>query len=133
VNVVDAAATGASNAVSLAANIAANLIAFIALLQFINSTLTWFGQRVGLEKFTFEVSDFVLTSDNNLIEQCKVFLMNLSPTARKSCYITGLSRVNGVRVVLKHETSTLRQIHSFKFGVGDYVKEFTSPAKFGWI
>jgi len=39
-------------------------------------------------------------------------------------------------VVLKHETSTLRQTHNFisinfKFGVGDYVREVTSPAKFG--
>jgi len=39
-------------------------------------------------------------------------------------------------VVLKHETSTLRQSHNFisinlKFGVGDYVREVTSPAKFG--
>jgi len=39
-------------------------------------------------------------------------------------------------VVLKHETSTLRQRHNFisihfKFGVGDYVREVTSPAKFG--
>lgn len=55
VNVVDAAAAGASNAVSLAANIAANLIAFIALLTFINATLTWFGQRVGIEELTFQV------------------------------------------------------------------------------
>jgi len=40
-------------------------------------------------------------------------------------------------VVLKHETSTLRQSHNFIsidlkfFGVGDYVMEVTSTAKFG--
>jgi len=39
-------------------------------------------------------------------------------------------------VVLKHETSTLRQSHKFisidlTFGVGDYVGEVTSPDKFG--
>jgi len=39
-------------------------------------------------------------------------------------------------IVLKHETSTLRQRHNFisidlTFGVSDYVKEVTSPAKFG--
>jgi len=37
--------------------------------------------------------------------------------------------------VLKHETSTLRQSQFFsidlKFGVGDNVREVTSPAKFG--
>jgi len=39
-------------------------------------------------------------------------------------------------VVLKHETSTLRQSYNFilidlNFGVGDNVREVTSPAKFG--
>jgi len=39
-------------------------------------------------------------------------------------------------VVLKHETSTLRQSHNYisidlTFGVGDYVKEVTSPDKVG--
>jgi len=50
----------------------------------------------------------------------------------------GLSRVKWRPpvVVLEHETSTLRQSHNFisidlKFGVGDYVREITSPAKFG--
>jgi len=55
VNFIEAAAAGASNAVSLVANIAANLIAFLALLQFINATLTWFGQRVGIPQLTFQV------------------------------------------------------------------------------
>jgi len=50
----------------------------------------------------------------------------------------GLSRVNGVHavVVLKHETSTIRQRHNFisidlTFGVSDYVREVTSPDKVG--
>jgi len=39
-------------------------------------------------------------------------------------------------VVLKHETSTLRQRHifisiDFKFGAGDYVREVTNPDKVG--
>jgi len=39
-------------------------------------------------------------------------------------------------VALKHETSTLRLSHNFisidfQFSVGDYVREVTSPAKFG--
>jgi len=47
-NVIEAASNGASNAISLVANIAANLIAFLALLEFVNTTLAWFGHRVGL-------------------------------------------------------------------------------------
>jgi len=39
-------------------------------------------------------------------------------------------------VVLKHETSTVRQRHNFisiyfKFGLGDYVREVTNPDKVG--
>jgi len=39
-------------------------------------------------------------------------------------------------VLIKHETSTLRQGHNFisidfKCGVDDYVKQITNPAKFG--
>jgi len=50
----------------------------------------------------------------------------------------GSSRANGVRrtIVLKHETSALRQRHNFisidfTFGTGDYAREVTSPTKFG--
>ena len=55
VNFIDAAAAGAANAIALVANIAANLIAFVAILHFINTTLTWFGQRAGVEGLTYEV------------------------------------------------------------------------------
>lgn len=54
-NIVEAAASGASSAIPLVANIAANLIAFISLLEFLNGTLTWFGDRVGAERdITFQ-------------------------------------------------------------------------------
>lgn len=52
-NIIDAASAGASQSIALVANIAANLIAFIALLHFLDATLTWFGNRVGWEEFTF--------------------------------------------------------------------------------
>jgi len=55
VNFIDAAAAGAANAIPLVANIAANLIAFVAILTFINATLTWLGERVGVENLTYEV------------------------------------------------------------------------------
>jgi len=49
--------------------------------------------------------------------------------------LEGLIMASAV-VVLKHEISTLRQSHNFlsidlRIGVGDYVREVTSPAKFG--
>ena len=47
-NVIEAASAGASASIKLVANILACLIAFIALLEFVNATLSWFGDRVGL-------------------------------------------------------------------------------------
>lgn len=62
-NVIEAASNGASVAISLIANIIVNLIAFIAILNFINSALTWFGERLDLfeQPVTFEVSAKTIT------------------------------------------------------------------------
>ena len=67
---IEAASAGASQSVKLVANIAANLIAFISLLAFINATLRWFGARVGLEppnypELTFEVNFETFTTDHS--------------------------------------------------------------------
>ncbi|KAJ8314278.1 hypothetical protein KUTeg_008839 [Tegillarca granosa] len=51
---------GASQSIKLVANIAVNLIAFIAILEFVNTTLTWFGARVGLEEPGYENLTFQL-------------------------------------------------------------------------
>ena len=56
-NFIEAAAGGAANAIALVANIAANLIAFIAILYFVNATLMWFGHRVGVDELTYQVTD----------------------------------------------------------------------------
>ncbi|KAL3831773.1 hypothetical protein ACJMK2_023480 [Sinanodonta woodiana] len=47
-NIIEAASNGASMSIKLVANIAVNLIAFIAILGFVNATLAWMGHRVGL-------------------------------------------------------------------------------------
>ena len=54
-NIIEAAAKGASIAISLVANIAANLIAFLAFLAFFNGVLSWIGSMVGHPEFSFEV------------------------------------------------------------------------------
>ena len=46
---------GASQSVGIIGHIAANLIGFVALLAFVNNSLVWFGERVGMDGFTFEV------------------------------------------------------------------------------
>ncbi|KAL8560386.1 hypothetical protein ACOMHN_006117 [Nucella lapillus] len=56
-NVIEAASNGATQAIKLVANIAVNLIAFVALLDFVNATLVWLGERVGMydPKLTFQL------------------------------------------------------------------------------
>ncbi|NXS25617.1 S28A1 protein, partial [Mystacornis crossleyi] len=54
-NILEAASNGAAASVGLVANIAASLIAFFAVLEFINSTLRWLGEMVDIEGLTFQV------------------------------------------------------------------------------
>lgn len=49
-NVIDAAASGAADGLRLALNIAAMLLAFIALIALINWPLTWLGEATGLQQ-----------------------------------------------------------------------------------
>ncbi|KAM4734661.1 sodium/nucleoside cotransporter 1 [Anableps anableps] len=54
-NILEAVSSGASSSIGLVANIAANLIAFLAILDFINSALSWLGGMVGYSEITFEL------------------------------------------------------------------------------
>ncbi|XP_035012437.1 sodium/nucleoside cotransporter 1 isoform X1 [Hippoglossus stenolepis] len=54
-NILEAASNGASASIGLIANIAANLIAFLAILAFINEALSWFGGMVGYPAITFQL------------------------------------------------------------------------------
>jgi CNT family concentrative nucleoside transporter len=54
-NVVDAAATGASDGLKLAVNVAAMLLAFIALIALLNGLLSGFGNLLGFPNLTFEL------------------------------------------------------------------------------
>ena len=54
-NVIDAAATGASDGLKLAVNVAAMLLAFIALIAMLNGMLSSVGGLFGYPKLTFEL------------------------------------------------------------------------------
>jgi CNT family concentrative nucleoside transporter len=54
-NAVDAAASGASDGLKLAANVAAMLIAFLGLLAFFNALLGWFGGLISLPQLSLEL------------------------------------------------------------------------------
>ncbi|KAL3832315.1 hypothetical protein ACJMK2_023969 [Sinanodonta woodiana] len=53
-NLIEAASAGATASIKLLGAIAVNIIAFLSLLDFVNSTLIWFGDRVGLQNFSFQ-------------------------------------------------------------------------------
>ena len=55
VNVIDAAARGASEGLFLALNVGAMLLAFIALVAMMNGMLGWAGGLAGFEGLTFEL------------------------------------------------------------------------------
>ncbi|XP_029872110.1 sodium/nucleoside cotransporter 2-like isoform X2 [Aquila chrysaetos chrysaetos] len=70
-NILEAASNGAAASVGLVANIAANLIAFLAVLEFINSALRWFGEMVDIEGLSFQeraerIATFALCGFANL-------------------------------------------------------------------
>ncbi|XP_028734570.1 sodium/nucleoside cotransporter 2 [Peromyscus leucopus] len=54
-NILEAASNGATDAIALVANVAANLIAFLAVLAFVNATLSWLGEMVDIHGLTFQV------------------------------------------------------------------------------
>ena len=57
VNVIDAAAVGASDGLRLALNVGAMLLAFIALIALINAPLTWIGETTGLASYLGRPTD----------------------------------------------------------------------------
>ncbi|CAL1526427.1 unnamed protein product [Lymnaea stagnalis] len=54
-NVIEAACNGANISAKIIAAIIVNVMAFLSLLKFVNATLTWFGDRVGVQNLTFEL------------------------------------------------------------------------------
>ena len=54
-NVIDAAASGASDGLKLAVNVAAMLLSFIALIAMLNGILSWTGSVLGYPQLSFEL------------------------------------------------------------------------------
>jgi len=54
-NVIDAAASGASDGLKLALNVAAMLLAFVALIYMFNGMLAGVGEQFGIEGLSFEM------------------------------------------------------------------------------
>ncbi|XP_032751869.1 sodium/nucleoside cotransporter 1 [Rattus rattus] len=54
-NLLEAASAGAAISVKVVANIAANLIAFLAVLAFVNAALSWLGDMVDIQGLSFQL------------------------------------------------------------------------------
>ena len=52
------ASNGAIAAITVIASVAANLIAIMGLIAFLNATLSYLGARVGFDGFNFQVTPF---------------------------------------------------------------------------
>ena len=61
-NLLEALSAGASASVAIVANIAVNLIAFMALLAFTDDVIGWLGHFVGYPDISFQVNDSKLHS-----------------------------------------------------------------------
>ncbi len=55
VNVIDAAATGASNGMQLAMNVGAMLLAFVALIAMLNGLFGWIGEFIGYPDLSLQL------------------------------------------------------------------------------
>lgn len=58
-NIVEAASAGATSSIKMVGGIAVNVLAFLSILKMVNATLIWFGERAGVEGFTFQVKSIV--------------------------------------------------------------------------
>ena len=58
---IEAAAKGASNAISLVANVAVMLITFFAFIAFFNAVLSFVGSAVGFPELSFQVRNITTT------------------------------------------------------------------------
>ncbi|XP_048753864.2 solute carrier family 28 member 3-like isoform X2 [Ostrea edulis] len=54
-NIIEAISSGASKSVKVIVAIAVNVMAFLAVLEFVNMTLDWFGDRVGIDHLSFQL------------------------------------------------------------------------------
>ncbi|NXC38563.1 S28A1 protein, partial [Penelope pileata] len=114
-NILEAASNGAAASVGLVANIAANLIAFLAVLEFINAALRWFGEMVNIEDLTFQmICSYILRpvaflmgadwADSPLVAELlgiKIFLNEFVAYQQLATYkknrLSGLEEWNGTR------------------------------------
>ncbi|MFT4863704.1 MAG: CNT family concentrative nucleoside transporter [Pseudohongiellaceae bacterium] len=55
VNIIDAAASGASSGMTLALNVGAMILAFVGLIAFVNTLLAWLGAMVGFDQLSLQL------------------------------------------------------------------------------
>ena len=53
---IEAFSNGAWSGAKIYIQVNTLLVAFVAILNFVNATLSWFGDRVGVDELSFEVT-----------------------------------------------------------------------------
>ncbi|XP_077173929.1 sodium/nucleoside cotransporter 1-like [Paroedura picta] len=118
-NILEAIGNGASVSVGLVANIAANLIAFLAVLEFINATLAWLGNLVNIAGLSFQLI-------------CSYVLMPLAYLLGASWDDAGLvAEMLGIKLFL-NEFVAYQQLSTYKQQRLDGRPEWDGPQK-QWI
>ncbi|XP_065934793.1 solute carrier family 28 member 3 isoform X1 [Magallana gigas] len=89
-NIMEAVSVGAMGAVRLVANVVVNLVAFVAILAFIDATLSYFGSRVGHPEVSFDAS--ILEQSIGAIILLKIIALEKNKMICKNKVIWTLAR-----------------------------------------
>lgn len=137
-NAIDAASNGASQSIKLIANICVNLIAFLSILSFTNAALTWFGQRVNIEKLTFEkICSYLLYPLAFLMGAAKddclqvAELLGLKTFLNEMIAYQKLSQFISNRIAFENYTSYFNSSDSWTYIKSDVYLNHTQETLFG--
>ncbi|KAL4233365.1 hypothetical protein ACF0H5_008047 [Mactra antiquata] len=124
--IIDAASIGAVGAISIVAHILASVIAFFSLLEFINATLQWFGDRIGMSPPEYPSLSFELIC--SYLFWPIVFLMGVAP---EDCRI--VARMVGIKTFI-NEFLAYEDLGNVRRNRREYIKIVSSMNTTGkWI
>ncbi|KAK3588470.1 hypothetical protein CHS0354_004684 [Potamilus streckersoni] len=121
-NLIESASVGATASVKLISAIAVNVLAFLALLDFVNATLIWFGDRVGLPNFSFEfICSYVLYP--------VAYFMGTAPEdSRKVASLVGIKTFTNEFIAY----GVLRDLISNRHKLENYTTFFNGTGPWSW-
>ncbi|XP_052808155.1 solute carrier family 28 member 3-like [Mya arenaria] len=122
--IIDAASIGAVGSISIVAHILVSVIAFFALLAFVNATLEWFGDRVGLSPPDYPALSFELIC--SYVFWPIVFLMGVAP---EDCRV--VARMVGIKTFV-NEFLAYEDLGKVRNNRVQFMKELASNPNTTW-